>query len=187
MDLRSNPGGFVPEAVRVASQFIGGKTVYIRELADGSRIPVGTCFPTDNPGRPAADCTDQQSSPPTDLPMVVLIDQGTASSAEIVSGALKSAQRGPLVGETTFGTGTVLLTYTLTDGSAVRIAVERWLTPDGELIFGEGIEPTLELGMPATGRALEPQEVAQIPPENVSTMEDVQLLEALNLLQPPAP
>lgn len=167
LDLRSNPGGFVPEAVNTASLFLKDKTVYIRELASGERIPVQT----------------DSNYPATDLPLVVLIDQGTASSAEIVSGALKSAQRGDLVGETTFGTGTVLLTYDLADGSAVRVAVERWLTPDGELIFGEGITPTVELPMPATGRTLEPQEIGQLAPDAVATMEDAQMLKALEILR----
>ncbi len=81
-------------------------------------------------------------------PLVVLIDQGTASSAEIVSAALKSAGRAELVGDTTFGTGTVLLNFGLPDGSAIRLAVERWLTPDGDLIFGKGIDPTIELAEP---------------------------------------
>jgi carboxyl-terminal processing protease len=167
LDLRSNPGGFVPEAVNVASLFLKDKTVYIRELASGERIPVST----------------DSNYPATDLPLVVLIDQGTASSAEIVSGALKSAGRGELVGETTFGTGTVLLTYNLADGSAVRVAVERWLTPDGELIFGKGIAPTVEQAMPAAGRALEPQEISQLAPDAVATMEDAQMLKALEILR----
>jgi carboxyl-terminal processing protease len=182
LDLRSNPGGFVAEAVRVASQFIGGKAVYIRELADDSRIPVGACYPLDNAGR-TDDCREEDSGPPTDLPLVVLIDQGTASSAEIVSGALRSAGRGDLVGDTTFGTGTVLLTFELADHSAVRIAVERWLTPDGELIFDQGIEPTVPVTLPTDGRALEPQEVAALTPETLLTMEDTQLLRAIELLR----
>jgi len=181
LDLRSNPGGYVSEAVRVASEFIGGKTVYIRELADHSRIPVGTCFPNDNTGR-TDDCRDQDSGPPTDLPLVVLIDQGTASAAEIVSGALASAHRGELVGETTFGTGTVLLTFDLADGSAVRIAVERWLTPDGELIFGQGIKPTTEVTMPADARALEPQEVADLTAAALVAA-DPQMAKAIELLR----
>jgi carboxyl-terminal processing protease len=182
LDLRSNPGGYVTEAVRVASQFIGGRVVYIRELANGTRIPVGACYPTDNAGR-TDDCRDQDSGPPTDLPLVVLIDEGTASSAEIVSGALASAKRGDLVGATTFGTGTVLQTYELADHSAVRLAVERWLTPDGELIFGQGIKPTVALAMPATARALEPQEIAALTPAAVGTMEDAQMLKALDILR----
>ena len=166
LDLRSNPGGYVHEAVRTASLFLDKKTVYIRELASGERITV----PTDD------------NYPASDLPMVVLIDQGTASSAEIVAAGLDSAGRGELIGQTTFGTGTVLLTYNLADGSAVRIAVERWLTPDGALIFGQGITPTVELEMPATGRALEPQELAAIPVANLPTMEDAQLIKAIELV-----
>src|SRR6187200_2928435 len=115
--------------------------------------------------------------------MVVLIDQGTASSSEIVSGAIQSAGRGQLVGETTFGTGTVLLTFNLDDGSAVRIAVERWLTPDGELIFGKGISPTVEVAMPTTATALEPQQLAQLTPDQVQTMEDAQMLKGIQILQ----
>jgi C-terminal processing protease CtpA/Prc len=65
----------------------------------------------------------------------------------------------------------------------VRIAVERWLTPDGELIFGQGVKPTVELAMPDTGRALGPQEVATLAPAAVPTMEDAQLLKAIQLLQ----
>ena len=176
LDLRSNPGGFVPEAVNTASLFLRDKTVYIRELADGERIPVQT----------------NNDYPATDLPMVLLIDQGTASSAEIVSGAIQSAQRGELVGETTFGTGTVLLTFNLNDGSAVRIAVERWLTPNGDLIFGKGIAPTVEVALPATATPLEPDALAQLTPEQVPTMEDTQMLAGIQILQgtfvpPPSP
>jgi carboxyl-terminal processing protease len=167
LDMRSNPGGFVHEAVRTASLFLpAGETVYIRELADGQRIPV----------------TTEEGFDPTDLPMAVLIDLGTASSAEIVSGALQSAGRGPLIGETTFGTGTVLLTYELSDGSAVRLAVERWLTPDGELIFERGISPTEEVILSADERALEPDEVEALDPGAVGTIEDAQLRRAIELL-----
>jgi carboxyl-terminal processing protease len=168
LDLRSNPGGYVSEAVDVASLFLSGDTVYIRELANGDRIPVMT--------------NDAVSA--TDLPLVVLIDEGTASSAEIVSGALGSNQRAQLVGQTTFGTGTVLLTFGLEDGSAIRLAVERWLTPDGELIFGRGIIPTVDVALPVEETPLSPSEVAQIAPPDVAQMPDSQLLRAIELLTP---
>ncbi|HEX2400849.1 MAG TPA: S41 family peptidase, partial [Mycobacterium sp.] len=167
LDLRSNPGGFVPEAVNTASLFLHDKTVYVRELADHERIPVQS----------------NNDYPATDLPTVMLIDAGTASSAEIVSAAIKSAQRGDLVGETTYGTGTVLLTFNLTDGSAVRIAVERWLTPDGDLIFGKGIAPTVEVALPTTASPLEPDQLAAIPSDQVQTMEDSQMLKGIQILQ----
>jgi len=167
LDLRSNPGGFVPEAVDTASLFLDHKTVYISEDANAQKTPVGT----------------DDKIPPSSLPMVVLIDAGTASSAEIVAAGIGSNGRGQLVGETTFGTGTVLQTHLLADGSAVRVAFERWLTPDGQLIFGQGIKPTVEVAMPNTGRALEPQEIAQLTPDQIPTMEDAQLLKGLQLLE----
>lgn len=166
LDLRSNPGGFISEAIDTASLFLSQKTVYIRGLANDERIPVLT----------------NDAIPATEAAVVVLIDQGTASSAEIVSAALKSAGRAQLVGETTFGTGTVLLTFDLPDGSAIRLAVERWLTPDGELIFGQGIDPTIPLPLPVDEVPLDPNEVSQLAPEDVTSLPDSQLRRAIELL-----
>ncbi|MGI8928878.1 MAG: S41 family peptidase [Candidatus Limnocylindrales bacterium] len=166
LDLRSNPGGFISEAVDTASLFLSQRTVYIRELADDQRIPVLT----------------NDAIPATEVPVVVLIDEGTASSAEIVSAALKSAGRAELVGETTFGTGTVLLTFDLPDGSAIRLAVERWLTPDGELIFGQGIDPTVPVPLPVDEIPLDPNEVSQLAPLDVPNLPDSQLRRAIELL-----
>ena len=166
LDLRSNPGGFVDEAVKSASLFLRDKTVYIRELADKQRIPVET----------------NDEIPASDQPMVVLIDEGTASSAEILSAALESAGRAQLVGDTTFGTGTVLLNFDLPDGSAIRLAVERWLTPDGDLIFGSGIDPNESVPMPIDEVPLDPTEVGHLDPAQVSTMPDVQLRRAIEIL-----
>jgi carboxyl-terminal processing protease len=177
LDLRSNPGGFVDEAVMIASLFLpAGETVYIRELADGQRIPVivGEGAPLD--GRFA------EWPQATDLPMAVLIDLGTASSAEIVSGGLQGAGRAELIGETTFGTGTVLREFPLSDGSAIRLAIERWLTPEGELIFDRGITPAIEVIHGPEERALEPDEVEALGPEAIPTMEDAQMRRALELL-----
>ena len=166
LDLRSNPGGFISEAVDTASLFLSQRQVYIRELADGQRLPVLT----------------NDAIPATEAPVVVLIDEGTASSAEIVSAALKSAGRAQLVGETTFGTGTVLLTFDLPDGSAIRLAVENWLTPDGELIFGQGIDPTIPVPRPIDEIPLDPTEVAELAPEDVPSLPDSQLRRAIELL-----
>ena len=166
LDLRSNPGGYVPEAVDVASLFLSDAVVYIRELAGGERIPVES----------------NDAIVASDLPLVVLVDEGSASSAEIVSGAFASNGRGQLVGDTTFGTGTVLLSYGLADGSAIRLAVERWRTPDGELIFGRGIEPTVEVALPDDQAPLEPSDVARLPPDSVDELPDDQLRRAIELL-----
>ena len=141
------------------------RTVYIRELADGQRIPVAT--------------NDDVNA--TDLPLVVLIDANTASSAEILAGALASAQRGPLVGQTTYGTGTVLLPFDLADGSSIRLAIERWLTPDGALIFGKGITPGVPVELAADGAQIEPDELRNVAADAVGAIKDGQLLRAIQL------
>jgi carboxyl-terminal processing protease len=165
LDLRGNPGGYVDQAVAAASLFLRDATVYIRETATGERIPVPT----------NADAST------TDLPLVVLVDQNTASSAEILSGALKAAGRGPLLGTRTFGTGTVLLHFPLADGSSIRLAVERWLTPDEELIFGEGIAPTEEVRLEPDAVQIEPDDLREVPPDEVGSILDNQLLRAIEL------
>ncbi|HEY5520729.1 MAG TPA: S41 family peptidase [Candidatus Limnocylindrales bacterium] len=165
LDLRGNPGGYVDEAVKAASEFLHGKTVYIRELADGSRVPVMT----------------DDSVASSDVPLVVMVDNNTASSAEIMSGAIKSAGRAPIVGATTFGTGTVLLPYTLSDGSVIRLAIERWLTPDGELIFGKGITPTDPVALGPSDVPIEPTDLQGLTADQLDTISDTQLLRALQL------
>ena len=166
LDLRGNPGGFVHEAVDVASLFLDGQIVYIREQSEGQRIPVPT-----NPRIEASD-----------LPLVVLIDGGSASSAEIVAGSLKANGWAELVGQTTVGTGTLLESFPLSDGSALRLAIERWLTPDGELIFEKGIEPTIEVSLAVDEAPLAPDEVAAIDASEIATIIDAQLLRAIELL-----
>ena len=173
LDLRGNPGGFVDQAVDASSLFLSDSVVYIRELADGERIPVRT--------NPAVEATN--------LPLVVLIDQNTASSGEITAGAIAAAGRALLVGQTTFGTGTILLPFDLSDGSSIRLAVERWLTPEGELIFGNGITPDVEVELPDDGAPIEPDALRDAAPEDLAALGDSQLLTALELLQsgPPPP
>ena len=169
LDLRGNPGGYVDEAITVASEFLTDKTVYISQDATGKQTPVGT----------------KSGVPATDLPLVVLIDESTASAAEIVSGAIQSAHRATLVGATTFGTGTVLQQYKLDDGSWIRLATERWLTPDGVLIFGKGITPDVPVALGPTDVPVEPDELNGLTPAQVAALKDPQLLKALELLASP--
>ncbi len=169
LDLRGNPGGYVDEAVKASSVFLHDKTVYIRETADGQQIPVLT------------DDSIQSS----DVPLVVLIDNNTASSAEIMSGALQAADRAQLVGETTFGTGTVLLPFTLSDGSVVRLAIERWLTPNGDLIFGKGITPTDPVTLGPNDVPIEPNDLKDLTADQLGSITDLQLLKAISLLGGP--
>ena len=130
LDLRDNPGGLVEQAEEVATLFLPAKSdVYIRKDAEGSGEE--TSVPEDNE--------------PLDVPLVVLVNEGSSSSAEIVAGALRDNDRAQVVGETTFGTGTVLSEYPLSDGSAILLGVAEWLTPNGDSIRGSGIEPDIEV------------------------------------------
>jgi carboxyl-terminal processing protease len=169
LDLRGNPGGYVPEAVELASQFLtSGAVVYQEKNRAGDVDPVPA-----NPGGIALD-----------LPLVVLVDRGTASAAEIVAGAIQGNQRGQVVGETTFGTGTVLNTYSLSDGSAIRLGVIEWLTPTGDTIFAKGITPDVQVALPSNGTALEPDQLNAMSPDDFAAATDTQLQKAVDLLAP---
>jgi carboxyl-terminal processing protease len=166
LDLRSNPGGLLDEAVGVASQFLGSGNVLLEKDARGEITPVPV----------------QEEELAPDLPLVVLIDSGTASAAEIVSGALQDAGRAKLVGETTFGTGTVLNEFSLSDGSALLLATEEWLTPKGRVIWHQGIAPNVQVILPQGTSPLLPEAEPGMPPEQVQNSGDAQLLRALELL-----
>jgi carboxyl-terminal processing protease len=120
LDLRGNPGGYLEQAVEVAQQFIpsGQMVVYTRGRVRGASEEHYAAGP----------------SGPRNLPVVVLVNHGTASAAEIVAGALQDWDRGLIVGQTTFGKGLVQRQYRLRDGSAVFLTVGRYYTPSGRLI-----------------------------------------------------
>lgn len=129
LDLRGNPGGLLNVVVEVTSHFIN----------EGTVISV-----RDNEG----EITDYQAISgrrTTDLPMVVLVNHGSASGSEVVAGALQDSHRAVIAGETTFGKGSVNEFQSLSDGSGIYITVARWLTPNGRLIEGQGIEPDIPL------------------------------------------
>ena len=111
-----------------------------------------------------------------------LVDGTTASSSEIVSGALQDAERAKVVGETTFGTGTVLGEFTLSDGSALRIGTVEWLTPEGRRIWHEGIAPDVPVTLPDGVVPLTPDDVRDLTPAEVSSMQDAQLARALEIV-----
>jgi carboxyl-terminal processing protease len=166
LDLRANPGGYVNEAVGVASQFLDSGLVYIERDADGNE-------------------TKHEVSPngvAIDLPLVVIVDGNTASSSEIVSGALQDAGRAKVVGETTYGTGTVLGEFVLSDGSALRIGTVEWLTPDGRRIWHEGVAPDVPVTQPEDAEGLTPNDLTGMTPAQVAAMTDAQLAQALELV-----
>ena len=168
LDLRNNPGGLYNEAVSAASQFLSGGNVLLEKNAVGKIKPV--------PVRPGGVATS--------LPLVVLINGGTSSGAEIVAGALQDARRAKLIGEKTFGTGTVLETFSLSDGSALMLAIEEWLTPAGQVIWHHGISPDVVVHLPPEVTPLLPVTERELTAEKLRESQDTQLLRALDLLLP---
>ena len=134
-DLRGNPGGFVTAARTVASQFIADGPVFWREDAQGNQTETDA-----DPGGVATDPSIQ---------VVVLIDRGTASASEIVAGALQDRGRAKLIGETSFGKGTVQEWYNLEQLGGVKLTVEKWLTPDKRWIHKIGLTPDFPVTVPA--------------------------------------
>jgi carboxyl-terminal processing protease len=167
LDLRDNSGGLIEEAGKVAAQFLpAGSTAYIRKDADGKEEK--TIVPKDNE--------------PLDAPLVVLVNEGSASSAEIVAGALKDNGRARVVGEKTFGTGTVLKEYSLEDDSAILLAIAEWLTPNGDSIRGSGIAPDVEAKLEESQEPRIPDEFRGLSKEEIFA-EDTQLERAFEVLQ----
>ncbi len=131
LDLRNNPGGYLDGAVFIASEFLRGGTVVSQVNSDGTRED----YPTDRKGKL------------TNMNVVVLVNQGSASAAEIVSGALRDSKRAKLVGETTFGKGTVQTPFDLSGGSSVHITTGKWLLPGGSSISQMGLTPDFVVPM----------------------------------------
>ena len=114
--------------------------------------------------------------------MVVLVDGGTASSSEIVSGALQDAGRAQIVGIKTYGTGTVLGEFPLSDGSALRVGTVEWLTPEGRRIWHEGISPDVVVERASDVAPIDPDEVSKMTAAQVDKLTDPQLARGLSLV-----
>ena len=166
LDMRNNPGGLYEEAVSTASQFLQGGNVLLEKDALGRIEPVPV----------------QTGGVGTMTPLVVLINGGTSSGAEIVAGALKDAYRAKLVGEKTFGTGTVLEAFPLSDGSALMLAIVEWLSPDGHVIWHHGIAPDVLVPLPPEATPLLPITERELTAQEIRESGDAQLLRALDLL-----
>jgi len=146
LDLRGNPGGYLHVAVEVASQFVGEGAI-VTERRKGGEARTFTAIPGGLATNP-------------DLPLAVLVNMASASASEIVAGAVQDSGRGVLVGETTFGKGSVQLAYTLDDGSELRITTARWFTPGGREIHGQGLEPDIPVEEPEEAEVDAPLEAA---------------------------
>lgn len=167
LDLRDNPGGLLEQAVAVASEFLRSGNVLLEKDSRGKVQPV--------------EVEDEKDR--LELPMAVLVNAGTASAAEIVSGALQDAKRAVVVGQKTFGTGTVLEEFGLPDGSALMLAVREWLTPGGHTIWHKGIEPNVKVALAAGAAPVFPEALAALGPAQLAASRDAQLLKALALLR----
>lgn len=129
LDLRSNPGGIVQTVVQVASHFVKSGVIITMVNNEGEQTAISA--------RPNGVFTD--------LPMVVLVDQYSASGAEVLTGALRDHNRATIAGVKTFGKGSYDVNIPLKDGSDIYLTVGRWLRPNGQLIEGKGIEPDYAL------------------------------------------
>jgi carboxyl-terminal processing protease len=129
LDLRDNGGGLLDAAVDVSSQFLREGVVLYEDRRD----------------EPEKFYSVKKGGLALDLPLVVLVNGGTASASEIVAGALHDHERGTLIGEKTFGKGSVQFVYDLSDQSSLHVTVARWLTPDRHRIDGQGLAPDIEV------------------------------------------
>jgi carboxyl-terminal processing protease len=168
LDLRGNPGGYLNQAQSVASEFISagkGKNVLIEKTRTSQQaLPV-------LPGGLA-----------TSMPLVILVDNNTASAAEITAGAIKQLRpEVRLIGETTFGTGTILSTFLLSDGSALVLGTDEWLLPNGDSTYHHGIVPDQKVALPSNAIAVSPL-VAQeekLSLQQIKESGDTQLVQAI--------
>ena len=135
LDLRGNPGGYVTAAREVASQFIGSGVIFWEQEADGKQ--------TATEATPGGAATDPA------IGLAVLVDAGSASASEIVAGALQDSGRATVIGQTSFGKGTVQQWQELAgEGGAFRLTIARWLTPSKRWIHDIGIEPDVPVELP---------------------------------------
>jgi len=153
LDLRGNPGGYLETAVEVAGEF----------------LPKGTLVLTERErDRDPKEYRVRRTGLATEIPLAVLVNGGSASASEIVAGAIRDHDRGVLVGETTYGKGSVQNPHQLSDGSSLRVTIARWYLPEGDNLDGHGIAPDV---------------VAALSPEDAEAGRDPQLDRAVEYLR----
>ena len=153
LDLRGNPGGYLNVVVDMASEFLDGGIILYEADGEGDIIKE---WPASSGGLA------------TDLPLIVLVDGGSASGSEVLAAALRDHGRAMLIGTKTYGKGSVNILHRLSDGSALYVTTERWLTPDRHLIEGVGLIPDIEV---------------EITAEDIASGRDPQLEFAIEYLQ----
>ncbi|MFN2190704.1 MAG: S41 family peptidase, partial [Candidatus Promineifilaceae bacterium] len=150
LDLRDNPGGLLAESIEVSDLFLPeGVVAYQRDNKGNEKV------------FESADGDLAEG-----IALVILVNEGSASASEIVAGAVHDQGRGVLIGENTLGKGSVQQSYTLSDGSELRVTVAKWYTPNNVTIGGEGIAPDIQVNTP----------------EDLGTEDDIQLNRAIEFL-----
>ncbi len=155
LDLRNNPGGLLDICVEMADELLDEGTIVYTELRGGQR-----------------DATYKSDRKHTDIPLVVLINEGSASASEILAGAIKDRERGKIVGETSFGKGVVQKIVQFPEKDGIKLTVSEYFTPNGVKIHGVGVEPDVEIELP--------DEAEGFGPEFLET--DTQLKKAIDML-----
>ena len=158
LDLRSNPGGLLEASIEIARQWINTGIIVSTKTKDG-----------------ITDIRRAQNRALTNRPVVVIIDEGSASASEILSGAIKDNNRGILVGKKTFGKGLVQSVRSLSDGSGLTVTVAKYLTPSGKDINKNGIEPDISADLVLTDKS-------KLTNEDLGTFRDSQYVVAENTL-----
>jgi carboxyl-terminal processing protease len=167
LDLRQNPGGLLNQAVAISSLFVPeGKVLFKVEDRDGNIEEVKS---------------EQKENP--DIPLVVIIDKGSASASEILAGAVSESANVPLVGEKSFGKGTVQRAQDFSDGSNMKYTTEKWLTPEGNWIHEKGIVPDFEVAMPeyANIAYVDPEQELKLSVASTQVKAAQQMLKALGI------
>jgi carboxyl-terminal processing protease len=143
LDLRNNPGGYLDTAVAMASEWVTAGPVVAEQAADNKR----TEYPSNGKARLSK------------FPTVVLVNGGSASASEILAGALRDYKKATLVGEQTYGKGSVQTVKDLSDGSILKITIAKWLTPAGDFINEKGIAPNvvIKTTQPDIDKNVDPQ------------------------------
>jgi len=174
LDLRNNPGGLLNSAVDVCAQFLPPNTKVVSTQGRVTSQQRDYTTPTTKKERP-------------EFPMAVLVNEGSASGAEIVSGALKDLHRAILIGETTFGKGSVQNVLQLPDGSAIRFTTAKYYTPSKQVIHGNGVTPNIRVPMTSEQeRILFVTRSSEVKPEdekNLIKTRDPQMLRAIDALK----
>jgi carboxyl-terminal processing protease len=152
VDLRNNPGGFLDASVDITSQFIGEGLILTEKGTNGRD--------NEYPAEPGGIALD--------IPLVVLVNEGSASASEIFAGAIQDHERGTLIGTTTFGKGSVQITRDLSDQSSLRVTIARWFTPSGDAIHEVGVTPDV---------------VVEVDPDTLEEGEDPQLDAAIEFFR----